>query len=83
MSQMNEPVGLAYIGQSVLRREDPRLLTGRGRYTDDVKIDGITHAMVVRSPYAHARILSIDTSQVEAMPGVIGVVTAADLVDAR
>lgn len=78
---MNKKEDFSYIGQSVPRREDPPFLTGRGRYTEDIKIEGLTHAMMVRSQFAHARILSIDTSQAEALPGVLGVLTAADLID--
>jgi len=79
MSNMNDPIDLAYIGKPVLRREDPKLLTGRGRYTDDIKLDGLTYAMVLRSPYAHARIKSIDVSRAEAVEGVLGVLTAAHI----
>lgn len=68
-----------FVGQPVIRREDPRLLTGRGRFTDDIAIDGLTCAMVLRSPHGHARIKSIDTSPALAMEGVIGVLTYADL----
>ena len=67
------------IGQSVRRREDPRFLTGRGRYTDDVPIARLAHAAVLRSPYGHAQIKSIDTSAALAMDGVIGVLTYADI----
>ena len=51
-----------YIGKSIKRVEDRRFITGRGRYTDDIKLPGMTHAHIVRSPYAHAKILSIDTA---------------------
>ena len=50
------------VGQPVRRVEDQRLITGRGRYTDDISIDGQAHGYVLRSPHAHARIRSIDTS---------------------
>ena len=66
------------IGQSVLRREDPRLLTGRGRYYDDLKIAGELHAAIVRSPHAHADIRSIDVQAALAMPGVHAVLTGDD-----
>ncbi|HKE66846.1 MAG TPA: hypothetical protein VKB59_19655, partial [Micromonosporaceae bacterium] len=49
------------VGSSTLRVEDLRILTGRGRYVDDVRLPGMLHAAFVRSPFAHARILSIDT----------------------
>ena len=66
-------------GASVKRREDPRLITGEGQYTDDFKLPGMLQMKVLRSPYAHARIKSIDTSKAKALPGVHGVFTAKDL----
>lgn len=66
------------IGQPVRRKEDVRLLTGRGTYTDDIDRPGQAHAYVVRSPHAHARILSIDTEAAKAAPGVIAVLTGHD-----
>jgi aerobic carbon-monoxide dehydrogenase large subunit len=59
------------IGQSVKRVEDKRFLTGKGRYTDDIKLVGMTHAYILRSPYAHARIKGIDTTAAAAMDGVV------------
>jgi carbon-monoxide dehydrogenase large subunit len=67
------------IGASVTRKEDQRFLTGRGRYTDDIDVAGQTHAVFVRSPHAHAKILSIDTSAALAMPGVVGILTGKEL----
>jgi aerobic carbon-monoxide dehydrogenase large subunit len=67
------------IGASVKRKEDPRLLAGRGRYVDDVLLPGMVHAMVVRSPHAHAEILRLDAARARALPGVALVATAADL----
>ncbi|HYF85154.1 xanthine dehydrogenase family protein molybdopterin-binding subunit [Azospirillum sp.] len=67
------------IGASVRRREDQRFLTGRGNYTDDFKRPNMTHAVHVRSPYAHARILGIDFTDALAMPGVVAVLTGADM----
>ncbi|PGH55973.1 carbon monoxide dehydrogenase [Azospirillum palustre] len=67
------------IGASVRRREDQRFLTGRGNYTDDFKRLNMTHAVHVRSPYAHARILGIDVADALAMPGVVAVLTGADM----
>ena len=67
------------LGTSIKRREDPALITGRGKYTDDLKVEGMTHAAIVRSPYAHARIRGIDTSAAEAYPGVLAVLTARDV----
>ena len=54
------PTGSSLFGSSIKRREDPRFITGRGLYTDDVKLPGTTHAAFVRSPYAHARHNDID-----------------------
>jgi len=67
------------IGQPVPRTEDARLLRGEGRYSDDVNLAGQVHAVVVRSPHAHASIQSIDTADAATMPGVLGIFTAADL----
>ena len=69
--------GYRWIGQSMKRVEDPRLLTGRGKYIDDVILPNMAHAAVLRSPHAHARIKSIDTSRAEALPGVVLVMTGA------
>jgi carbon-monoxide dehydrogenase large subunit len=67
------------IGQSVPRQEDPVLLKGQGRYTDDLARPGQVYAVMVRSPYAHGVIKGIDTTAARAMPSVLGVYTAADL----
>jgi carbon-monoxide dehydrogenase large subunit len=67
------------IGQSVTRFEDPRLLRGEGRFVDDVNLPGQAHMYVLRSPHAHARIVSIDTRAAAAAPGVVAVFTGADL----
>ena len=69
----------SYVGAPVKRKEDPRLITGSSIYVDDLKLPGMVHVAVVRSPYAHARIASIDTAAALAMPGVVAVVTATDL----
>jgi carbon-monoxide dehydrogenase large subunit len=66
-------------GKSIKRREDPRFITGRGQYVDDVKLAGMTHAVFVRSPHAHARIRRIDTSGARAHPGVVDVFTGKDM----
>jgi len=66
------------IGQSVRRREDPRLLRGQGRYFDDLKLADQLYAAIVRSPHAHADITSIDTRAAQAMPGVQAVLTGVD-----
>ncbi|MCP5083766.1 MAG: xanthine dehydrogenase family protein molybdopterin-binding subunit [Alphaproteobacteria bacterium] len=69
------------IGAPVQRLEDPRLLTGHGKFTDDVKLRGTLHVALRRSDHAHARIGTIDTAEAEEMPGVVGVFTA-ELLDA-
>ena len=69
---------MTYLGQSIRRREDPRFLTGRGRYVDDVPAVRAAHAAFVRSPYAHARIRGIQTAKAKKLPGVLAIVTAAD-----
>lgn len=73
------PAGNSWFGQSVARREDPALLTGRGRYVDDLQPDRLLHACIVRSPHAHARILAIDCAAAREAPGVQAVYTFADL----
>lgn len=70
--------GFRAIGQPIRRKEDARLLTGKGRFSDDFARPGQTYAAIVRSPYPHARILGIDKAPVLAMPGVLGVFTGAD-----
>ena len=77
MSAAPEP--FTQIGRKLPRREDRRLLTGAGRYLDDIVIPGALHVTFVRSPHAHARIVSIDTAQAAAMPGVVLVVTGNDV----
>jgi len=68
-----------YIGTAVPRREDFRFLTGRGEYVGDIAREGLLHAVVLRSPIAHGRILAIDTTPARAMPGVHAVIVAADI----
>ncbi|HEU5319261.1 MAG TPA: xanthine dehydrogenase family protein molybdopterin-binding subunit, partial [Methylomirabilota bacterium] len=67
-------------GKSIKRREDPRFITGRGNYTDDLKLAGMTYAAFVRSPHAHARIRRIDAAPAQAHPGVVAVFTGKDMV---
>src|SRR6266702_2118897 len=67
------------LGDSVRRVEDPPMVTGSAHYTDDLAIPGALHAVFVRSVVAHARITELDTSQAAGMPGVVAVLTAADL----
>jgi CO/xanthine dehydrogenase Mo-binding subunit len=71
----------AWIGKSVKRVEDPRFLTGKGKYIDDIAVAGMAHAAVLMSPHAHARIVSIDTEKAKALPGVIGVYTGKDVAE--
>src|ERR687884_1430872 len=68
-----------WLGRSVKRKEDDRFLQGRGNYVDDVRLPGMLHMAILRSPLAHARIRSIDTSQAAQAPGVVAVITGADL----
>jgi len=67
------------LGASVKRTEDPRFITGKGRYLDDIKLTGMVHMAILRSPYAHANIRSIDTTAAKGRPGVIAVFTGADI----
>src|SRR5438067_8634363 len=68
-----------YIGQSVLRREDPRLVRGRGLFVGDVRLPGMAHVAFLRSPFAHAQIVKVDLSRARAMPGVLAAISYADL----
>ena len=70
-----KPVGYG----RMLRKEDPRLIRGQGNFVDDVQLPGMLHMAILRSPGAHAKITSIDTSAAAALPGVVAVVTGADL----
>jgi carbon-monoxide dehydrogenase large subunit len=67
------------LGTSVKRVEDPRFITGKGQYLDDIKLTGMTHLAILRSPYAHANIKSVDTSGARGMPGVLAVIVGADI----
>ena len=69
------------IGAAVLRKEDDRFLTGRGRFTDDINRPGQAHAYILRSPVAHAEIVSLDTSAAEQAPGVVAVLTGRELAE--
>jgi carbon-monoxide dehydrogenase large subunit len=77
---MHGPATSTRIGQPVPRKEDMRLITGRGRYTDDLNVEGQAYAVMVRSPHAHAIIRSIDTSGALAVPGVVAALTGADFI---
>src|SRR4030088_576943 len=74
-------MGVEGIGASVVRKEDGRFITGKGRYVDDIKLQGMTHAHFVRSPHAHAKVKRIDSSAALKMPGVVGVLTGQEIVD--
>jgi len=76
---MTQIAAQRYTGTSVRRAEDPRILTGSGRYVDDVKLPGMLHAAFVRSPLAHGRVLTVDTAAALALPGVVAVFTGSDL----
>ena len=67
------------VGQSVLRVEDQKFITGNGRYTDDINLDGQAYGVAVRSPEAHARIISINIDAAKAAPGVLAVIIAGDI----
>ena len=82
MTDMSQPP-VSPIGQPLRRREDARFLTGAGQYTDDVVLPGQTFGVFLRSPFAHARIKSIDTSQAAKAPGVVAIFTGADLAEAK
>ena len=70
---------MSAIGQAMRRKEDPRMITGRGRYTEDINLPGTLHAVLVRSPEAHAAITSIDTSAALERDGVVAVLTGEDM----
>ncbi len=71
---MNAPTP-GFIGKSIERREDGRFLTGKGQYTDDINLQGQTHAYFLRSPYAHAAIKSLNVSAASKAEGVLGIFT--------
>src|ERR1700758_1752383 len=77
---MNDILHPPFIGRPLTRREDRRLLTGRGQYIADFELPRMLHAVFVRSPAAHARIRSIDVSRAAAAPGVVFVLTGPELV---
>ncbi len=74
-----QPVAERYIGSPIKRSEDTRVLTGRGRYVDDVALPGMLHAAFVRSPSAHARITSVEVTEARQSPGVVAVVTGSEM----
>lgn len=74
-------MGVEGIGARVVRKEDKRFITGKGRYVDDIKLQGMTYAHFIRSPHAHAKVKKIDSSAALKMPGVVAVLTGQQLVD--
>ncbi|TMQ20354.1 MAG: xanthine dehydrogenase family protein [Candidatus Rokuibacteriota bacterium] len=70
---------MTWVGRPLRRREDAPLVSGRGRFVDDVAVPGLTHLALVRSPHAHARVVGLDVERARKAPGVVDVVTAADL----
>ena len=76
---MSATAAAPWVGQAIKRKEDPRLIMGRARYIDDINVTGQLWASFVRSPEAHAKIVSIDTSAAKAYPGVKAVFTGNDL----
>lgn len=77
--QSSEPSERAWVGASIGRREDPRLLSGRGRFTDDIELPGMLHAAFVRATVASATVTGVDLSAVRQVPGVVAAFDAADL----
>jgi len=79
MTQVAEPAAKRWVGGGILRKEDPELLTGQGRFVDDISLPGMQWMAFVRSPVAHANLTSVDTSAATGMPGVVAVFTGQDL----
>ena len=75
------PEHLEWVGKSIPRVEDPKFLRGRGNYIDDYEVPNMLEVAVARSTMAHAKILSIDTSAAEAVPGVVAIVTSENVTD--
>ena len=79
MRPVSESDREAYVGRPLKRTEDPRLITGRGQYVEDIKLPGLAHLAFLRSPHAHARVAALRTDAARRAPGVVRVVTARDL----
>jgi carbon-monoxide dehydrogenase large subunit len=77
--RVTTPDSICGMGHRMKRKEDPRFIQGQGRYVDDIKLPGMLYMDIVRSPYAHAKILNIDASEALATPGVLAVITGKDL----
>jgi carbon-monoxide dehydrogenase large subunit len=78
MAAVEEATTTRLVGAPVKRVEDPRLITGAAKYIDDLKLAGVAHVAILRSPYAHARVRGIDVSRAEVAPGVVGIFTGKD-----
>ena len=76
---MSEQVKGKWVGKRMKRKEDLRLLTGRGNFMDDIRLPNMKHAAVLRSPYPHAWIRGIDVTEAEGLPGVRGILTGEDV----
>lgn len=77
--RITTPAEINGMGHRMKRKEDPRFIQGAGRYVDDIKLPGMLYMDIVRSPYAHAKILKIDASEALKLPGVLAVITGEDL----
>src|SRR3981081_2437096 len=80
VSAMKNNEAERWVGKSVPRKEENRLLRGRGMFADDIKLRAMLYLRFLRSPYAHAKIVSVDTSAADALPGVICTLTGAEVV---
>ena len=78
---MSEDRPYSWIGKSISKVEDRKFLLGRGNYVDDMSVPGMLHAAMLRSPLAHARIVSIDAEQARRLPGVAAVVTCLEAME--
>ena len=76
---MSTTTASTWVGQRLRRKEDARLVRGAGRFTADIVVPGALHAAVLRSPFAHARITTLDVAPALELEGVVGAVTGADL----
>ncbi len=83
MTVTDERPATKEVGSRRTRKEDQRLITGRTRWTDNIQLPGMLHLAMVRSPFAHAKVLSVDTAAAKGAPGVMGVFTGADLAETQ
>ena len=75
----SEALAVSWVGRPIKRKEDLRLIRGRGQYLADIKLPGMVHAFFVRSKHAHARLKSVDVSRALSVPGVVAAYSGADL----